>query len=218
MGGGGSGARTLGLTGCTGVPSCQTGDLRGALAAGNDVRTDVGGGDCQTVAADRPAGRGPGDVHRVGRGVRADVVGPAGLDPDFRAALVARGRHHGHPNAPHACRVRELVRRRHPAASAPRCQGSRQAEGERRNPYAANEVSEVAHWDGGGGCGNRTVSRPEANSTPDRAMDLLLEKARLVFGDQDWSSWEWKAQEYGTREPRVISFFWRDGAWTRPRP
>ena len=24
-------------------------------------------------------------------------------------------------------------------------------------------------------------------------MDLLLEKARLVFGEQDWSAWEWSA-------------------------
>jgi hypothetical protein len=46
------------------------------------------------------------------------------------------------------------------------------------------------------------IARPEANSTPERAMELLLGKARLVFGEQDWSTWEWSAREYGTREPR----------------
>jgi len=49
-------------------------------------------------------------------------------------------------------------------------------------------------------------------------MDLLLEKARMVFGEQDWSTCEWSAREYDTREPRVIPFFWHDGAWTRPAP
>jgi hypothetical protein len=52
---------------------------------------------------------------------------------------------------------------------------------------------------------------------PEAAMDLLLEKARLVHGDQDWSTWEWSAREYGTREPRVIPFFW-SGSWVRPPP
>ncbi|MGZ3460084.1 MAG: hypothetical protein ACXU86_16455 [Archangium sp.] len=62
----------------------------------------------------------------------------------------------------------------------------------------------------------RHVDRPEPNSSPERAMDLLLEKIRLVFGEQDWSTWEWSAREYGTREPRVIiPFFWHDGVWTR---
>jgi hypothetical protein len=51
----------------------------------------------------------------------------------------------------------------------------------------------------------RHVDRPEPNSTPERAMDLLLEKARLVFGDQGWS-----AREYGTRDPRVIPCVWLD--------
>ena len=48
-------------------------------------------------------------------------------------------------------------------------------------------------------------------------MDLLLSKARLVFGEQDWSAWEWSTREYGTREPRVIPFFWI-GSWARPPP
>ena len=43
-------------------------------------------------------------------------------------------------------------------------------------------------------------------------MDLLLEKARLVFDEQDWSTWEWSTREYGTRHPRVIALAWRDGA------
>jgi hypothetical protein len=59
-------------------------------------------------------------------------------------------------------------------------------------------VSELAHCDCWGWCGDRTVSRPEPNSTPEAAMELLLEKARLVFGEQDWSTWEWSAREYGT--------------------
>ena len=41
---------------------------------------------------------------------------------------------------------------------------------------------------------------------------------KLIFGEQDWSAWEWSAREYGTREPRVISLFWHDGAWIRPAP
>ena len=49
----------------------------------------------------------------------------------------------------------------------------------------------------------KTISRPEPNSTPDGATELLLQKARLVFGEQDWSAWEWSAREYGTSELRV---------------
>jgi hypothetical protein len=79
-------------------------------------------------------------------------------------------------------------------------------------------MSEIAHWDCWGSCGMRHTDRPEPNSTPERAMGLLLEKARLVFGEQDWSTWEWSAREYGIREPRVIPFFWHNGAWTRPPP
>jgi len=78
-------------------------------------------------------------------------------------------------------------------------------------------MSELAQWDCSGWCGDRHISRPEPNSTPEAAMDLLFEKARMVFGDQNWSPWEWSAREYGTREPRFIPFFWREGAWTRPR-
>jgi hypothetical protein len=54
----------------------------------------------------------------------------------------------------------------------------------------------------------KTVSRPEPNSTPERAMDLLIEKVRLVHGEQDWSSWEWSAREYATQQPHVIPFSW----------
>jgi hypothetical protein len=78
--------------------------------------------------------------------------------------------------------------------------------------------SQLAHWDSWGWCGNRHIARPEPNSTPERAMELLLEKAKLVFGEQDWSTWEWSAREYGTSDHRVIPFVWSDGAWTRPAP
>lgn len=47
-------------------------------------------------------------------------------------------------------------------------------------------MTEVSHWDCRGWCGMKTVSRPEPNSTPEQAMDLLLEKVRLVFGEHDW--------------------------------
>ena len=66
-------------------------------------------------------------------------------------------------------------------------------------------MTELAHWDCWGWCGNRTVSRPEANSTPEWAMDLLLEKVRLVFGEQDWSTWEWSARE---PHPRAAGHRW----------
>jgi hypothetical protein len=77
-------------------------------------------------------------------------------------------------------------------------------------------MNQTAHWDCWGSGGMRHVDRPEPNTSPEAAMELLLEKARLVFGEQDWSSWEWSAREYGTAEREVIPFFWRDGAWTRP--
>jgi hypothetical protein len=38
-------------------------------------------------------------------------------------------------------------------------------------------MSEVSHWYCCGWCGMKTVSWPEPNSTPEAAMDLLLEKA-----------------------------------------
>ena len=60
----------------------------------------------------------------------------------------------------------------------------------------------------------RRIDRPEPSSTPERAMDLLLEKVRLVFGEQDWSAWEWSVREYGTAHPRVMAFAWREGTWT----
>ena len=37
-------------------------------------------------------------------------------------------------------------------------------------------------------------------------MDELLAKARVVFGDEDWSKWTWVVREYGTRKPRRIGF------------
>ena len=47
-------------------------------------------------------------------------------------------------------------------------------------------------------------------------MELLPEKTHLVFGEQDWSTWEWSARGYGTSESRVISFVWHDRNWSRP--
>jgi hypothetical protein len=53
----------------------------------------------------------------------------------------------------------------------------------------------------------RHLDRPEPNSTPEAAMDLLLQKAQLVYGEQDWSAWSWSAHEYGSREPRTAADF-----------
>ena len=47
-------------------------------------------------------------------------------------------------------------------------------------------MNETAHWDCWAWSGNRTVSRPEPSTTPEHAMELLLDKVRLVHGDQDW--------------------------------
>jgi hypothetical protein len=41
---------------------------------------------------------------------------------------------------------------------------------------------------------------------PERAMEQLLEKVRLVHGEQDWSAWSWEAREYGARDLRTIRF------------
>jgi hypothetical protein len=59
----------------------------------------------------------------------------------------------------------------------------------------------------------RHVDRPEPNCTPEAAMELLLEKARLVFGDQDWSAWTWEAREFGTgtRTPETVLFLFEGG-------
>lgn len=73
-------------------------------------------------------------------------------------------------------------------------------------------MDELAHWDCWGWSGNKHIARPEPNSKPERAMELLLQKARLVFGDgEDWSAWSWSAHEYGTEVQRVMRFTWRDG-------
>jgi hypothetical protein len=61
----------------------------------------------------------------------------------------------------------------------------------------------------------RHVDAPTPNSMPEEAMNQLLEHARLIFGEQEWSTWEWSAREYGTSEHRVIPFLWHGGAWTR---
>ena len=77
-------------------------------------------------------------------------------------------------------------------------------------------MSEVSHWDCWGWSGMKTVSRPEPNSTPEHATELLLETARLVFGEQDWSGWTWDAREYGAPHPQLMTFVW-SGGWTRSR-
>jgi len=67
---------------------------------------------------------------------------------------------------------------------------------------------ELAHWDSWGWLGDRTVCRPEPSTAPEQAMDLLLEKTRLIHGEQDWSAWTWEAREYGTgpRTPETVRF------------
>ena len=78
--------------------------------------------------------------------------------------------------------------------------------------------ADVAHWDCWGSRGElQHVNKPVPNSTPDAAMAELLVKARWVFGEQDWSAWEWEAREYGALEPKQIRFAYRDGA-DGPRP
>ena len=74
---------------------------------------------------------------------------------------------------------------------------------------------EVAHWDCWGRLADRRVNRPEPNSTPERAMELLLEKAWLVFGEQEWESWTWEAREYAARDhtPRTVRLRYVDGAF-----
>ena len=69
-------------------------------------------------------------------------------------------------------------------------------------------MDELAHWDCSALHGNTTVSRPEPNSTPEQAVALLLEKIRLVHGEQDWPTWKWEAREYGATggPPRVVRF------------
>lgn len=44
---------------------------------------------------------------------------------------------------------------------------------------------EVAHWDCWGWCGDRHINRPEPNSTPEHAMDLLLLPATVASGGRD---------------------------------
>ena len=63
----------------------------------------------------------------------------------------------------------------------------------------------------------RHVDRPEPNSTPESAMGLLLEKARLVHGEQDWAAWEWAAKEYGIQARRVVRFKYEGGGFVRAR-
>jgi hypothetical protein len=46
-------------------------------------------------------------------------------------------------------------------------------------------------------------------------MELLLEKARLVFGEQDWAARTWEAKEYGTQAHRVVRFKYEGGTFVR---
>jgi hypothetical protein len=82
-----------------------------------------------------------------------------------------------------------------------------------------DDAGRLSHWDCWGSHGEmQHVNKPVPNSTPEAAMDELPSKARFVFGDQDWSAWDWSAHAYATRVRRVIRFSWRDGAWMRPPP
>ncbi len=65
--------------------------------------------------------------------------------------------------------------------------------------------------------GNRTVSRPEPSSTPERAMELLLERVRLVHGEQDRQAWTWEAREYGSRQKRMLRFGYEAGRFVQRR-
>jgi hypothetical protein len=79
----------------------------------------------------------------------------------------------------------------------------------------ARYLSEVAHWDAWGAFGVHHINRPERDCKPEAAMKLLLEKARSMFGEQDWSAWEWRAHEQDVQFKRVIRFTRRDGTWAR---
>ena len=79
---------------------------------------------------------------------------------------------------------------------------------------AAGEMEQLAHWDCWGWLGDRTVSRPEPNSTPEHAMELLLKKVRLVHGEQDWSR---RARPFATCSRRPSTCTTR-GATYRPGP
>jgi hypothetical protein len=48
-------------------------------------------------------------------------------------------------------------------------------------------------------------------------MQLLLEKVRLIHGEQDWSAWSWEAREYatGSRTSVTLRFRYEDGAFSR---
>jgi hypothetical protein len=48
-------------------------------------------------------------------------------------------------------------------------------------------------------------------------MELLLERARLVFGEQDWAAWEWEAKEYGSQVRRAVRFKYEGGGFVRVR-
>jgi hypothetical protein len=76
----------------------------------------------------------------------------------------------------------------------------------------ARYLREIAHWDAWGAFGVHHINRPERNCKPEAAVKLLLEKARSMFGEQDWSAWEWRAHEYGVQFKRVIRLNWHDAA------
>ena len=76
-------------------------------------------------------------------------------------------------------------------------------------------MTNLARWDCRGWSGMKTGNRPEPNSTLDRAMELLLEKVRLVLGEQDWSAWTWEAREFRTCELRTIRVRDEGGASVR---
>jgi len=64
-------------------------------------------------------------------------------------------------------------------------------------------------WDAWiGDAGLKHANAVELGGTPESAVLLAMARARQKYGEQDWSTWEWSAREYGTRELRVIPFFW----------
>jgi hypothetical protein len=63
------------------------------------------------------------------------------------------------------------------------------------------EMDGLTHWDCWGSCGMRHADTPTTNTTPEAAMERLLEHCRLIYGEQDWSGVERGGA--GVRDPRA---------------
>jgi len=80
-------------------------------------------------------------------------------------------------------------------------------------------MDERAHWDAWASDGEGLhCNRPSPSSTPEEAMEALLEMVRWRYGEQAWSSWQFWVVEYAAepREPRRVNFKVDDqGAFVR---